>query len=74
MPLKNRLPEIVQKWLDENGVSITKLAQQADINPSTLSIMLKKNPRRIDLDTVEKLRKVIKFELSDIIEEIGEGE
>lgn len=71
MRLKNKLPDLVQAYLDKNeGMSITKLAQLAGVNPSTLSVMLKRNPRRIDLDTVEALQSVLKFEISDIIEEI----
>lgn len=71
MALRNKLPEIVQAWLDEHpDVSITKLAQMADVNPSTISVMLKNKPRRIDLDTVEALQKVIGFEWNDIAEKV----
>lgn len=70
--LKNRLPEIVKEWLDAQDpkVSITELAQRAKLNPSTLSYMLRSDPRRIDLNTVESLHDVIGFDLAEVIVEV----
>jgi plasmid maintenance system antidote protein VapI len=71
MALENKLPEIVQAWLDKHpDISITKLAQMADVNPSTISVMLRNKPRRVDIDTATALKKVIGFNAADIIVEV----
>jgi hypothetical protein len=65
--LVNMLPLIVMTWLVDNPtMSITKLAQMAMVSPATLSVMLRSNPRVIDLDVAKALQKVIGFHFSEL--------
>lgn len=70
--LENMLPYIVRDYLARTEKSQTELAQEAKLNPSTISNMLRKNPRRIDLDTVEALQKIIGFNENDLIKRMEE--
>ena len=68
-PLEIRLPEIIQEYLTKTEISQVDLAEKADINPSVLSRIIHSRPKRVDIETVNKLRAVIKFTAGELLGE-----
>lgn len=71
--LINNLPNLVQEYLDQNkskGITAATLARMSGLDASTLSRLLKSEQSRIDIKTVERLKNVIGFSLSDVIIEV----
>jgi ribosome-binding protein aMBF1 (putative translation factor) len=70
--LISRLPQIVQDYLDKHEMSQVVLAKKADIDPASLSRLLRTDTKRVDLETASKLQKIIGFKASELIVEIEE--
>lgn len=66
----SRLPEIINQYLAENEMNQSALAKKAGIDPASLSRLLRTDTKRIDLETANKLKKIIGFKASELIVEI----
>ena len=70
MPTRWKLAE----FLEANGVNVHTLAQNVDISITTLYSLKNNRPRRIDLETLDKLKPGLenflgrKVELSELID------
>lgn len=66
------------QFLDANKVNVHSLAQNVDVSITTLYSLKNNRPRRIDLETLDKLKPALesflerKVELSELIDWVDE--
>ncbi len=66
------------EFLDANKVNVHSLAQNVDVSITTLYSLKNNRPRRIDLETLDKLKPALesflgrKVELSELIDWVDE--
>lgn len=66
------------QFLDANNVNVHSLAQNVDVSITTLYSLKNNRPRRIDLETLDKLKPALesflerKVELSELIDWVDE--
>jgi DNA-binding Xre family transcriptional regulator len=62
-----QLPELIQKYINDNGITQKEFSRLTGINEASLSRMLKSNQTQIDIRTLKKLYDHIPMDFGNLI-------
>lgn len=69
--LINNLPNLIKQWLAEDKTRTQRdLAKQSGLDEATLSRIINSNRPIVDLDKAAELKRIIGFDLSELILEV----